>query len=126
MKTASQRITKYEARMVSSLLDPVIAAVNAKAVVNFTAYVVDFYPNQVALRALLNAAGILPAVMGGYEAFHGELYHLAKTCAGPSLVAASDILVAKWSDTAHLGSGAAALLTSIATDIYHITGLSTP
>lgn len=126
MKTDAQRIAHYEARMVSSNIDPVLAAVNAKAAVNFGTYITDFYPNQVALRALLNAAAILPVKFGAYEAYHGELYKLSKVCAGPSFAAAVAILVDKWSDTQHLGAGAATLLNQIAEDIYHVSGLGTP
>ena len=53
MKTCQQRIAKYTARMVSSLIDPVLAQVNTKAATNFSTYVMDFYPNQLALRTLL-------------------------------------------------------------------------
>lgn len=126
MRTDAQRIARYEARMLSSLIDPTLAAVNAKAAVNFATYATDFYPNQVALRALLNAAGILPIKFGAYEAFHGQLYKLSRTCAGPSLAAAAAILIDKWSDASHLGAGAIALLTQVANDIYHVSGLSTP
>ena len=126
MRTAQQRIAKYTARMVSSLLDPVVAAVNAKACQNFTTYVVDFVPNQSQLRVILSAAGILPVKFGAYEAYHGELYHLSKVCSGPSLVAAASILVDKWSDTQHLGIGSEGLLMQIATDIYHVVFIGTP
>jgi hypothetical protein len=126
MKTAAQRIAKFEARMLSSLLDPTLAAVSAKAQVNYTAYIMDFYPNQLALRGYLSGAGILPVKYGAYEAYHGELYHLSKVCTGDAFVAAVGILVAKWADTQHLGAAAATLLNQIAEDIYHVSGLSTP
>jgi hypothetical protein len=126
MKTDAQRIAHYEARMMSTQIDPVLAAVNAKACQNFATYEIDFYPNQVALRNLLSAAGILPVKYGAYEAYHGELYHMSKVCQGDALVAAATILIDKWKDTAHLGAGAGVLLAQIATDIYHIVFIGTP
>jgi hypothetical protein len=126
MKTSAQRIDHYNARMLSTLLDPVLSAVNAKAAENYSSYVIDFYPNQVAVRGLCSAAGILPVKFGAYEAYHGELYHLSKVCTGDSFVSAVAILVAKWADTQHLGAGAATLLNQIAEDVYHVSGLSTP
>ena len=126
MKTDAQRIAHYNARMLSTIVDPVLAAVNAKACVNFGTYVMDFYPNQVQTRTLLSAAGILPVKFGAYEAYHGELYHLTKVCEGPALIAAVTNLIDVWSDTQHLGAGAAPLLTEIAEVVYHIVFLSTP
>ena len=126
MRTTLQRSAKYQARMLSSLLDPVIAAVNAAAAVNYETYVNDFVPNQVALRVHLSDAGIMPIEFGAYEAYHGELYHLSKVCSGASLQASAQALIDKWSDTAHLGAGASTLLAEIASDIYHILLLGTP
>lgn len=126
MRTCQQRIAKYTARMVSSLIDPVLAVVNAKAAANFTSYVLDFYPSQVALRTLLSDAGIMSIDFGAYEAYHGELYHATKVCTGVALVSLAQALIDKWSDTAHLGAAASVLLALIATDIYHINFLGTP
>jgi hypothetical protein len=126
MRTAAQRIAKYEARMLSSLVDPTIAAAQALASANFKAYVQSFYPNQLALREILNAAGLQPIVYAAYEAFHGELFHLAQAFNGASLVAAFETLVAKWIDVQHLGPAAETLLREIGSTIYHIEELSTP
>jgi hypothetical protein len=126
MRTCAQRIAKYKARMLSTLVDPVLASISAMAVENFTTYAVDFVPNQTQMRGLLSAAGILPVKFGGYEAFHGELYHLTKVCTGHSLALAANILVSKWSDTQHLGAGATVLLAQIAADVYHIVIIGTP
>jgi hypothetical protein len=126
MKTDAQRIAKYNARMLSTLIDPVLSAVNAKACENFASYIIEFYPNQVATRTLLSAAGILPVKYGAYEAYHGELYKLTKVCDGPALIAAVQILIDKWSDTQHLGAGAAALLAQIAQTVYHVYLSGTP
>ena len=126
MKTDAQRIDHYNARMLSSNIDPVLTAVQAKAGVNFAAYETDFYPNQLALRGLLSAAGIMSVKFGAYEAFHGKLYHLSKVCTGPALVANVQALIDTWSDSAHLDTGAAVLLTEIANVIYHVFVGGTP
>jgi len=125
MRTTAQRIAAYNARMLSSLIDPVLSAVNAAAIENFSAYVIDFVPNQVALRVILNDEGVDLIDVAAYEAFHGELYGLSKRFAGPALQAAYCILVAKWADTAHLGAAAQAILERIGLDIYTLTGCGT-
>lgn len=121
MRTANQRIQKYLARMVSTQLDPTLASVNAQQLENFSTYVLDFYPNQVQTREILDAAGLQPIAYGGYEAYHGELYALTKRFSGASLQAAYETLVAKWIDTMHLGAAAETLLREIALVVYHIS-----
>jgi hypothetical protein len=112
--------------MLSSLVDPTLSAVNTLACANFGTYITEFYPNQEAMRTLLSAAGIHPVKYGAYEAYNGELYHLSKVCSGPALVAAVQILIDKWSDTQHLGAGAATLLAEIAQTVYHVVLSGTP
>lgn len=121
MKTAAQRIAHYEARMVSSLIDPVLAAVNATAVENFTTHAIDFVPKQEKLRIILDAAGVATTLIPAYEAFHGKLFHLFKTVTGASLTAAATYLVAQYKAPAMLGAGAEATLKKIALDIYGVT-----
>lgn len=118
MKTTLQRSAHYAARMVSSLIDPVLSAVNAAAVANYDAYLNTFVPKQVALRAILNDEDIPIIQFGAYEAFHGELYGLSQKFAGPALQTAFCTLVAKWCDTAHLGAPAETVLERIGADIY--------
>lgn len=125
MKTTAQRIAHYNARMLSSLVDPTLSAVSTLAQANFAAYVNDFVPNQVALRAILNDEGVPVIDVGAYEAFHGELYHLSQSYSGPALQAAFCILVAKWADTAHLGAAAQAILERIGADIYTLDACGT-
>jgi O-phosphoseryl-tRNA(Cys) synthetase len=120
MRTAEQRIAKYNARMVSSLLDPVRTAVTADAQTNFAAYATEFTPKQVKLREWLNTKGIDPAYFGPYEAYHGEIFHLWKTTAGASLIKAAGAVVGRWAHASRLGIGAAADLKAIALDIYNI------
>ena len=105
MKTDSQRKAAYEARMLSSLVDPTIAAKAAAAIANFNAYVDDFYPHQVHVRGILDALGIPVHWYAGFEAFAGEMYHLSKVCSGTALVFNATNLVTKWSDPAYMSGG---------------------
>jgi hypothetical protein len=118
MRTAQQRIAKYNARMLSSLIDPTLSAMQAIQAANFTAYELDFYPKQVAFRAVLATYSMPTPQIAAYEAFHGELYHLAKVTDGIMLTAAVTVLVAKWVDAAFLGAGSAAVLKDIANTVY--------
>jgi hypothetical protein len=120
MKTDSQRKAAYEARMLSTLLDPTGAAVVAKAVTNFNTYVDDFVPKQAQLRVILDGAGLSSFLYAGFEAFFGELYHLSKVTSGPGLVANAVPLIIKWSSAAKLGTGNLSVLKSIALDIFNI------
>jgi hypothetical protein len=118
MRTAQQRIAKYNARMLSSLIDPTLSAMQAIQAANFTAYELDFYPKQVAFRAVLATYSMPTPQIAAYEAFHGELYHLARVTDGIMLTAAVTVLVAKWVDAAFLGAGSAAVLKDIANTVY--------
>ena len=120
MRTDAQRKSAYEARMLSTLLDPTGAAVVAKSVANFNAYVDEFVPMQLQMRAILNDAGISNFLFAGYEAYLGELYHLSLVTQGASLVVNATALEGKWASTARLGAGSAALLKSIALNIFAI------
>ena len=116
MKTDAQRIANYNARMLSTLIDPTLAAVNNMAVANFGAYASDFYAKQGVLRGLLNGFGIPTAQYFAYEAFNGELYHLSKVATGASAVTTATALVAKYTSM-FLN---AANLKKIANDVYSI------
>jgi len=125
MRTTAQRIDAYNARMLTSIIDPVLSAMAALAGVNYAAYVTVFVPKQEALRVILNDEGVPLVDFGPYEAFHGELYHLSVVSAGPTLQAAFCILVAKWADTAHLGPAAQTILERIGADIYTLEACGT-
>jgi len=116
MRTDAQWIAAYNARMLSSLIDPTLAAKVTQQQANFAIYETDFYPKQVQLRTILDAQGAHNWQIGAYEAYHGELYHIAKVSSGTAAVAAATILVAKWED---LGL-TAGILKLIANDIYGI------
>lgn len=104
--------------MLSSLIDPVLSAVNQLAADNFTAYVLAFYPNQLTLRGILAALAIPTTDYGAYEAFHGEVYHVSKVASGTGAITMCTILVAKYQ--VFLGPGAASTLKKICNDIYGI------
>jgi len=120
MKTTAQRIAKYNARMLSSLIDPVLSAVQTLAQANFATYATEFVPKQEGLRAILSDEGISVIEMLAYEAFHNELYGAFKRYSGPALQDEFCIVVTKWSDTAHLGATASAVLERIGTDLYSL------
>jgi len=96
MKTAAQRIAHYEARMVSSLIDPVLNEVNAAAVANYTAYAVAFVPYQSQLQTQLDTDGILGPIRLLYEAYFGELWGLKQRMAGPALNAMGQVMHDKY------------------------------
>lgn len=102
--------------MLSTLVDPTLAAINTMAVANFAAYSTDFYPKQMQLRALLDGYGIPGIQYAQYEAFHGELYHISKVYSGASAVLAATTLVTKYTSLFLV----AANLKSIALTIYSI------
>jgi hypothetical protein len=120
MRTDAQRKAHYEARMLSTLLDPTGAAVVAKSITNFNSYVDDFVPKQAQLRVILDSAGLSTFLYAGFEAYFGELYHLSKVTSGPGLVTNAVALIGKWSSAAKLGTGNLSVLKSIALDIFNI------
>lgn len=125
MKTTAQRIDAYNRRMLSSLVDPVLSAVQATQSANFAAYADDFVPQQQALRAVLNDEGIGVYQIAAYEAFHGEVYAASKKLAGPALQTEFCVLVAKWADIAHLGALAQPVLERIGADLYALDACGT-
>jgi hypothetical protein len=104
--------------MLSSLVDPSIAAKQSLAVANFGAYATDWYPKQQTLRGILDAAGIATSQYFGYEAFAGEMYHVSKVAGhGASAVIMGSALVAKYVAMFLV----AATLKKIALDCFTIT-----
>jgi len=96
MKSAAQRIAAYESRMLSSLIDPVLTAVNAQQVANFCAYTIEFCAKQLDMRQILGQEGVVSAQYLAYEAFHGEVYHAWKAHIGPALTLEVTTLAAKY------------------------------
>jgi len=117
VRTAAQRIAHYNARMQSTLIDPVLTAVNAAAVANYTAYAIEFVPLQSATNAQLDTDGITGAPRLMYHAYSGELYGLTKRFSGTALDAMAQIIHDKWEA---LGCATATLI-DIASTVYGIT-----
>lgn len=116
MRTDAQRIAKYEARMQATLLDPVRAAMVTQAVANYTAYAIDFYPKQVALRTILSDEDVPVTLIGAYEAYHGIVYRMSLTLSGDALMLALCPIVALF-----VSRGCTqAILERIGEDIYSI------
>lgn len=120
MRTAAQRIAKYNARMQSSLIDPTLSAANVPQQANYQAYIEDFYAKQVAMRTVLDGYSIPMPMIAGFEAFHGEIYHLYKSVSGVLLTAAMQVIVTKWADAMHLGVGNKPVLIDICLTVYGI------
>jgi len=126
MKTTAQMQAAYNARMLSSLIDPTLSARIASQVDNFNAHVDEFTPNRIAMRAILGEEDVPIIQIVAYEAFHGSLFHLTKVTSGPGLQTAFENLVTQWSSTARLGAGAAPILERIGVDVYHLDAFGTP
>ena len=118
MRSAADRIAKYNARMQSSLIDPTLSAVNAAQQSNFSIYILDFYPKQLAARAVLGSYSIPTPMYLGFEAYVGEVYALTKKFSGIGLTAAAQVLTTKWADAAHLGAGNKAVLVDLADTVF--------
>lgn len=118
MRTDSQRIAKYNARMLSSLIDPTLSAVNTMQKANYAAYTSAFYIKQQALRVIINAQAIPPWAVFGIEAFNGEMYKYSEQYAGAMLDLRALMLCNKWGDVAHLGAGLRPLLVDISLTLY--------
>ena len=125
MRTTAQRTAKYNARMISSLVDPTLTAVQSIQQANFAAYADDFVPKQEALRVILSDEEVSVIDFASYEAFNGEVYSASKKYTGPALQAEFCILVAKWADAAHLGGSAQTILERIGADIYSLDACGT-
>ena len=116
MRSAAQRIAAYDARMVSTLIDPVLVAVAPLAKANFDAYATEFAIKQEALRQLLNALSVPTTDFFTYEAFNGEIYHLWTVAAGEAAITTATPLVAKY-----VAWGATELVCiQIASDLWNI------
>jgi len=118
MRTDAQRIAKYNARLLSSLIDPTLSAMFTQQKANFASHASAFYIKQQALRVIINAQAIPPWAVFGIEAFHGELYKYSKQYAGAMLDLRALMLCNKWGDVAHLGVALRPLLVDISLALY--------
>ena len=96
MRSSAQRIAAYDARMQSTQIDPVLAAVSAIASANFASYIGEFYPFQTSLRDWMDSDGIHGTLAFQYEAFNGECYSAWRRFKGASLDAQVTTLVDKY------------------------------
>jgi hypothetical protein len=110
VRSASQRIAAYNARMLSSLIDPTLTAMQDQQQANFAAYVDDFYPFQAALRNWMDGQGINGAAAFVFEAFNNEVYSAYRRFSGASLIAQVTVLVDKYED---LGAARADLIALV-------------
>ena len=96
MRTAQQRVAHYTARMQSTLIDPVLTAMQAQQQANFAAYAVEFYPFQEDLRSWMNGKGFDPSIIFQYEALNGECYRAWRHFSGDARTAEFVLLAAKY------------------------------
>lgn len=89
MRTAAQRIAAYDARMVSSQIDPVLTAISSQAQAHFSGYATEWVPKQEAVHQYLDGEGLLPAEYFNYSAFAMEIFHISKHFSGAAAVAAA-------------------------------------
>jgi len=118
MRTDAQRIAKYNARLLSSLIDPTLSAMFTQQKANYATYASAFYTKQQALRIILNAQAIPPWAVLGIEAFNGEMYKYSKQYAGAMLESRALMLCNKWGDASHLGPALRPLLVDICLALY--------
>jgi hypothetical protein len=98
MRTVQQRTDHFTARMQSTLIDPVLTAVNAQQQANYQAYITEFYPYQEELRNWLNTEGKTPLEVFKFEALNGECYRAWRNFAGPAAVLEFTAIHSKWVD----------------------------
>jgi len=118
MRTDAQRIAKYNARLLSSLIDPTLSAMFTQQKANFASHASAFYIKQQALRVIINAQAVPPWAVFGIEAFNGEMYKYSKQYAGAMLDLRALMLCNKWGDVAHLGVALRPLLVDISLALY--------
>lgn len=116
MRSAAQRIDAYNARMVSSQIDPVLTAVETQQQANFAGYIAEFYPFQVALRAFFDATPGAGVNAFGYEAFNNEVYSAYRRFSG----AAFNTMVTTLADKYESLGLTRAHLVSIALNVWSI------
>jgi len=113
MKSAAQRIAHYNARMQSSLIDPVLSAVSAQQQANFAAYAIDFYQFQTLLRAWLNTEGIGVFNYFRWEALNGECYRASRSTSGAAQIAEFVALQVKYIDMGLIAADIKAMMLAV-------------
>jgi len=82
--------------MQSSLIDPVLSAMQAQQQANFAAYTNEFVPYQVELRNWLSLKGFTGMIVFKYEALNGECYRAWRAFSGEARIAEFTALKAKY------------------------------
>lgn len=113
MKSAAQRIAHYNARMQSSLVDPVLSAVSVQQQANYAAYAVDFYPFQTLLRNWLNTEGIGVFDYFRWEALNGECYRAYRSTSGAAAIFEFTALQVKYIDMGLIAADIKDMMTSV-------------
>lgn len=113
MRSAAQRIAAYEARMQSTQIDPTLTAVNADQIANFAAYVADWYPMQVSLRAWMDALPVAPVNAFIWEACAAESYAIYRRFSGGSAIAQAGTLKAKYVSLGLNGANVSAMMLAV-------------
>jgi hypothetical protein len=108
MVSAATRIAHYNARMVSSQIDPVLSAVVTTARANYAAHAIEWTDLLATVHQHLNDNNVDPSSWFLYDGFAGEMYHLTVKvgATGGSAVACANDLCVKWEA---LGGGLARL-----------------
>ena len=119
MRTDAQRIAKYNARMLSSLIDPTLSVMFTQQKANYAAHTSAFYIKQQALRVILNSMAIAPWAVFGIEAWNAEMYKYSKQYAGALFDARALMLCNKWGDASHLGAPLRPVLVDISLALYN-------
>lgn len=113
MRTVQQRLDHYTARMQSTLIDPVLAVMQAQQQANFAAYTTEFVPYQTELRNWLDAKGFIGLTVFKYEALNGECYRAWRTFSGDSRTAEFTALKAKYVAWSLVGLDVSAMMLQV-------------
>jgi len=121
MKSALRRRRGYTDRMQSSLIDPTLTATNDRQKLKHAAHIAALYPQQLALRAYLDAQGLSGTDAFQLEALSSECYALSRRFAGPAARAYALSLAKKYSDLGVTDAHICHVLTAVWS-----IGLATP
>lgn len=113
MRSEAQRVAAYNARMQSTQVDPVLTAVNAAQMASFAAYVAEWYPMQVSLRAWMDALPVAPVNAFIWEACAAESYAIYRRFSGGSALAQGTTLKAKYVSLGLGGANVSAMMLAV-------------
>ena len=113
MRTVNQRVAHYTARMQSTLIDPVLTAMQTQQQANYQTYITEFYPFQEELRNWMNTKGLTALDVFKYEALNGECYREWRHLDGAARVSAFTALHSKWVDFGLITADVKAMMLAI-------------